>query len=71
VDASILKYRTNKASDQALLAEVTSEMAAPRVTESVHAELERQNQNRRLKLDSREKETHMPVELAKTQDNQG
>ena len=64
------KHQTNQASDQALLAEVRSEMASPRVTESAHAELERQNQNRRLKLDSSEKETHMPVESVKTQDNQ-
>ena len=64
------KHQTNQASDQALLAEVRSEMASPRVTESAHAELERQNQNRRLKLDSSEKETCMPVESVKTQDNQ-
>src|ERR1700680_2833066 len=70
VDAFMLKHQTNQSSDQALLAEVRSEMASPRVTESAHAELERQNQNRRLKLDSSEKETHMPVESVKTQDNQ-
>ena len=70
VDAFMLKHQTNQASDQALLAEVRSEMASPRVTESAHAELERQNQNRRLKLDSSEKETHMPVESVKTEDNQ-
>jgi hypothetical protein len=64
------KHQTNTSSDQALLAEVTSEMASPRVTESAHAELERQNHNRRSKLDSGEKEPHMPKESAKTQDNQ-
>jgi hypothetical protein len=70
VDAFMLKHQTNKSSDQALLAEVRSEMASPRVTESAHAELERQSQNRRLKLDSSEKETCMAVESVKTQDNQ-
>ena len=45
-------------------------MASPRVTESAHAELERQNYNRRSKLDSSEKEPQMPAESVKTQDNQ-
>jgi hypothetical protein len=70
VDAFMPKHQTNQASDQALLAEVTSEMASPRVTESAHAELKRQNQNRRLNLASSEKETRMPVESVKTQDHQ-
>jgi hypothetical protein len=70
VQAFMPKHQTNQASDQALLAEVRSEMASPRVTESAHAELERQNQNRRFNPASSEKETRMPVEPVKTQDDE-